>query len=69
MKIKYGTQINKSRPTISSLDYDTDKAFFVKVLLAHASKALGRVEKVTLPLVITISEDHNSIQWYAEMEE
>ena len=64
MKIKYGTKIPTSRTAL-----DMDRPFFVKVLLTDASKVLGRVEKITLPLVITISEDHNSMQWYAEMEE
>ena len=62
MKIKYGTEIRKTRP-------DIDRSLFIKVLLTDATRTLERVDKITLPLVITISEDHNSMQWYAEMEE
>ena len=64
MKMKYGTKIPINKDGIG-----VDRPFFVKSLLTDASNTLGRVDKITLPLVITISEDHNSMQWYAEMEE
>ena len=63
MKMKYGTSISKGKPA------DRDMPLFIKVLLTDASKVFSRVDKITLPLTITISEDHNSMQWYAEMEE
>ena len=64
MKIRYGTKIDKYKD-----ESDIDRAFYLKVLLTDAARTLARATKITLPLVITISEDHNSMQWYAEMEE
>ena len=62
MKVKYGTHIRKSRQ-------DVDRPMFVKLLLEDASRTLGKVDKITLPLVITISEEHDYMQWCAEMED